>query len=111
MSFGNEKSSNGYTKMDKEDPEDVNHRRAQFLIYKVMEQADSPRRRQSRLRVRICKLKIKFGKGFKRLKKNMMFGVSVARVGLSKQVMSQLMNIKRLLQIKQGVATLQPVFK
>ncbi|KAL5714509.1 hypothetical protein ACHQM5_016458 [Ranunculus cassubicifolius] len=104
------KRSNGYAKMDKEDPEDVTHRRAQFLVYKVMERADS-RRRQSRLGIRICKLKIKIGKGFKRLKKKIVFGVSVARVGLSKQVMSQLMNLKRLLPSRQDVASLQTVFK
>ncbi|KAL5714510.1 hypothetical protein ACHQM5_016459 [Ranunculus cassubicifolius] len=104
------KRSNGYTKMDKEDPEDVTHLRAQFLVYKVMEGADS-RRRQSRLGVIICKLKIKIGRGFKRLKKKISFGVPVARVGLSKQLMNKLMNLKCLLPSRHNVASLQPVFK
>lgn len=52
----------GYTKMEKEDPEETSHRRAQFLIYKVLEKAD---RRESRrrpcfmIRIKMCKLKIK----------------------------------------------------
>ncbi|PIA50642.1 hypothetical protein AQUCO_01200093v1 [Aquilegia coerulea] len=104
------KRSYGYSKMDKEDPEERNHRRAQFLIYKVMQQADSPQRRQSSLRVRICRLKIKIGKRFKRMKKTLLFSVSAARVGVYKQVMSQLMNWKRLLRSKEAMASLPPMF-
>ncbi|KAL5811796.1 hypothetical protein ACOSQ3_026746 [Xanthoceras sorbifolium] len=49
-----------YSKLDKKDPEEVLHRKAQVLIYKVMEQADnnsSPRRKRRRgasfLRIRL----------------------------------------------------------
>lgn len=74
---------NGYTKMDKEDPEELKHQRAQFLIHKVLEKADhsSSRRKPSFLRIRLCRLKLKIGKRFKKLRKSMLVsGVRAARV-------------------------------
>ncbi|KAK0579730.1 hypothetical protein LWI29_030666 [Acer saccharum] len=73
-----------YTKLDKEDPEEIQRRKAQFLIYKVMEQADSifpsPRKRRpsSFLRLRLCRLKVKIGK---RLRKS----IYAARISFHKQ--------------------------
>ncbi|TYJ30923.1 hypothetical protein E1A91_A06G161200v1 [Gossypium mustelinum] len=60
--------SNGYSKMNKEDPQDIIHRRAQFLIYKVMDQADC-RRKPSFLGMRLCRLKVKIGARLKKLRK------------------------------------------
>ncbi|KAL6197618.1 hypothetical protein ACLB2K_033224 [Fragaria x ananassa] len=86
---------NGYSKMDKEDPEEVIHRRAQFLVYKVMQQAEY-RRRPSNLRIRIRKLKVKFGMRLKKLRKSMLLSVSAARVVVYKQVSRQLKTCKSL---------------
>ncbi|XP_051125053.1 uncharacterized protein LOC127247298 [Andrographis paniculata] len=64
------RSSYGYSRVDNEDPEEAQHRRAQFLIYKSMQRADQAgrrRRRPSWLRVKISKLRIKIGKRLKRL--------------------------------------------
>ncbi|KAJ7946278.1 Rhodanese-like domain-containing protein [Quillaja saponaria] len=84
-----------YSKMDMEDPEEKIHRRAQFLIYKVLEQADS-RRKPSYLGFKVSKLKVKIGKRLKRLRKRMLSGISEARVVVYKQVISQLKTWKKL---------------
>ncbi|KAF7811154.1 uncharacterized protein G2W53_032130 [Senna tora] len=70
----------GYSKMEKEDPEDIIHRRAQFLIYKAMEQADSisssstskPSSYCLMMRIRICKLKVKIGRRLRRFRKKLL---------------------------------------
>ncbi|KAK2974812.1 hypothetical protein RJ640_005596 [Escallonia rubra] len=67
-----------YSKLEIEDPEEFKHRRAQFLIYKVLLQADS-RRRPSWLRVRICKLKVKIGKRMKKLRTTVFLAMSAAK--------------------------------
>lgn len=89
------KSYGGYSKLDKEDPEDVNHRRAQFLIYKVMQQVEM-RRRPSNLRIRVRKLKLKIGRRLKKLRKSMLLSISAARVRVYKQVFNQLKTCKTL---------------
>lgn len=99
------RSSYGYSKMEKEDPEEVNHRRAQFLIYKVMEQADS-RRKSSFLRVRICRLRVKIGRRLKRLRKS----ITAAKVGVYRQVLVQLKAWKRLLGGGETGVTLPHLF-
>nr|XP_004293283.2 PREDICTED: uncharacterized protein LOC101291313 [Fragaria vesca subsp. vesca] len=86
---------NGYSKIDKEDPEEVIHRRARFLVYKVMQQAEY-RRRPSNLRIRIRKLKVKFGMRLKKLRKSMLLSISAARVVVYKQVSRQLKTCKSL---------------
>lgn len=86
----------GYTKMEIEDPEELQHRKAQFLIYKVLKQAtDSPRRTRRRsswcFRLRIRRLRMKIGKKLKKLKKNMFLGIcGAAKCGAQKQVVSSL---------------------
>ncbi|RDY08333.1 hypothetical protein CR513_07450, partial [Mucuna pruriens] len=72
---------NGYSKMDKEDPEDIIHRRAKFLIYKELEKADS-RRKPSCVRIRMVKLKIKIGNGLRSINKRIF-----SRAGFHGQVM------------------------
>lgn len=86
---------NGYSKIDKEDPGEVIHRRAQFLVYKVMQQAEY-RRRPSNLRIRIRKLKVRFGMRLKKLRKSMLLSISSARVVVYKQVFRQLKTCKSL---------------
>ncbi|KAJ9128993.1 hypothetical protein P3X46_034247 [Hevea brasiliensis] len=77
-------SSYGYSKLDKEDPEEMIHRRAQFLIYKALQQADSIGK-PSFLRIRLCRLKVKIGKKLKKLRKS----ISAARVRMYKQIANQ----------------------
>ncbi|KAB1199504.1 hypothetical protein CJ030_MR0G022797 [Morella rubra] len=84
-----------YSTLDNEDPEEKKHRQAQFLINKVLLQADT-RRRPSFLRIRICKLKVKIGKRLKKLRKSMVFCISAARGGVYKQVMGHMKTWKRL---------------
>ncbi|KAF7840633.1 uncharacterized protein G2W53_002931 [Senna tora] len=65
----------GYSKMEKEDQEEIIHRRAQFLIYKVLQQADfsGQRKKQSNLLgIRISKMKVKIGNRLRKMRKKMM---------------------------------------
>ncbi|CAA2954708.1 uncharacterized protein LOC111389385 [Olea europaea var. sylvestris] len=78
-----------YSRMENEDYEEVNHRRAQFLIYKVMQKADSARK-PSWLKVKIFKLKVKVGKRFKSLRKSISSTVSSAKSGVCKKINCQL---------------------
>ncbi|XVE87797.1 hypothetical protein DITRI_Ditri19aG0017000 [Diplodiscus trichospermus] len=89
------RSSYGYSKVDKEDQEEISHRRAQFLIYKVLERADY-RRKPSFLRIRLCRLKVKIGRRLKKLRKSALVCISAARVGVYKQVIEQLKTWRRL---------------
>ncbi|KAL3519474.1 hypothetical protein ACH5RR_017623 [Cinchona calisaya] len=107
-----------YSKMEKEDPEELRHRKAQFLIYKALKQADhSPRssRRPSWLKVKTIKLKIKIGKRLKRLRKNIFSTIFAAEVGLHKQVISQVKAFKCLFtsstQEASNFVGFQPMFK
>lgn len=91
--------SNAYTKLEIEDPEETQHRRAQFLIYKVLQQAaaSSPRRRKrSWLRIRMCRLKIRIGKRLKKLRKGIVLSIGAAKGGSHKQVISHMKTWKRL---------------
>lgn len=88
--------SYGYSKVDKEDEEEIIHRRAQFLIYKVMEQADA-RRKPSFLRIRLCRLKVKIGRRLKKLRKSALVTISSARIGVYKQVIDHLKTWRRLM--------------
>ncbi|PSR98423.1 Rhodanese-like domain-containing protein [Actinidia chinensis var. chinensis] len=96
-----------YSKMAKEDPEEVKHRKAQFLIYKVLEKADS-QTRPSCLGVRVSTLRIKVGKRLKRLRKSMLLIMFAAKNGFYKQMVSQLKAWKRLLRGGQAMVSLPP---
>ena len=102
----------GYSKVDKEDPDEKIHRRAQFLIYKALEQADESKRRPWYLRIRIRKLKVKIGKRLTRLRKTMLLSLSAARVCVGKQVSCQLKTCKRLFSREEKTVnlTLPPLF-
>ncbi|CAM8998524.1 hypothetical protein QQ045_006885 [Rhodiola kirilowii] len=78
-------SSHPYQKMDAEDPEELVHRRAQFLIYKAMQHIDK-RNKPSRIRVRITKLKIKIGRRMRGLRKSLMVSVKAARACVVRQM-------------------------
>ncbi|KAK7305388.1 hypothetical protein VNO77_43293 [Canavalia gladiata] len=83
----------GYSKMDKEDPEERMHRQAQFLICKVLEKVDS-RRKPSCVKIRIVKLKIKIGNSLRGIKRRIFSGA-----GFQGQVMimDRVKTLKRLM--------------
>lgn len=99
-----------YSKMDREDPEEVIHRRAQFLIYQTMKQADF-QRRPSFLRVRISKIKVKIGNRLKRLRKRMLSCISAARISIYRRILRQLRELKCLFGRGEVIAQLPPLFK
>ncbi|XP_022721611.1 uncharacterized protein LOC111279020 [Durio zibethinus] len=103
--------SYGYSKVDKEDPEEIIHRRAQFLIYKALYQADT-RRKPSFLRIRLCRLKVKIGRRLKKLRKSALVSISAERIGVYKQLIHQLKTWRRLFNRDGGtIATLShPLF-
>ncbi|KAK4284393.1 hypothetical protein QN277_001235 [Acacia crassicarpa] len=107
----------GYSKVEKEDPEEMKHRRAQFLIYKVMEQADqfdySHRQNKAKasssscrsLRIRISKLKVRIGKRLRRFRKKIMLSVSAAKSGFHGRIMSHLKTWRNIISLP------KPLFK
>ncbi|GAA0154424.1 hypothetical protein LIER_37875 [Lithospermum erythrorhizon] len=86
----------GYSRME-EDHDEIQHRRAQFLIYKSFQKADSMRK-PSGLKVKVCRLKIKIGRKLKRLRKSISLSISVAKGGFYKPVIDQIKILKRLLR-------------
>ncbi|XP_042477286.1 uncharacterized protein LOC122058690 [Macadamia integrifolia] len=95
------KRPDAYSKVEREDPDEIAHRRAQFLIYKAMEQAADTHlrsRRPSALRVRICKLKVKIGKRLKMMRKTMFPNISAARTSLFKKIMAHLKSLNHLVR-------------
>ncbi|KAF3639178.1 hypothetical protein BC332_33601 [Capsicum chinense] len=105
------KQQHAYSKMEIDDPEEMQHRKAQFLIYKALKKSDSVRK-QPWLKVRVCKLKIKIGRRLKRFRKSILLTFSVTRVGVYKQFMSQLKSWKGLLKGRENMVstTLPPMF-
>ncbi|KMS96750.1 hypothetical protein BVRB_8g200540 [Beta vulgaris subsp. vulgaris] len=106
--------------MEKEDPEDKHHRKAQFLIYKTLKQVDQvivkKSSRPSWLRLRICKLKIRIGKKLLKLRKTILVNMVKTKMGVCKHVMGHLKNFKRLFRVggRHGGAAIghlpQPLF-
>uniref|UniRef100_A0A9I9CEN9 Uncharacterized protein n=1 Tax=Cucumis melo TaxID=3656 RepID=A0A9I9CEN9_CUCME len=90
------RKNGGYSRMEKEDPDEKKHRQAQFLIYKIMEQASNgSKRRPSCLRIRIRKFKLRIGRRLKKMKKTMAMSFSTARIGICSQL-GQLRSCKSL---------------
>ncbi|KAK1283605.1 hypothetical protein QJS10_CPB21g00929 [Acorus calamus] len=72
-----ERQCHSYTRLEKEDPDEVRHRKARFLIYKTLERAASPshrRRRRSCFRIKaIGKPVVAIGARLGRLWKGRLF--------------------------------------
>ncbi|CAA0826518.1 Unknown protein [Striga hermonthica] len=104
--------ANAYSKIENEDPEEAKHRLAQFLIYKAMQKADSDaRRRPSRLRVKMIKLKIKIGNRLKNMKKRLSSNALSAKADFYRQIAFVLKSCKHLLHPKDvPVRSLPPMF-
>ena len=98
-----------YSKIDKEDPEEIKHRQAQFLIQKVLLQAET-RRKPSFWRIRMCKLKVRIGRRLKKLRKTMLLGISAARIGVYKQLLCHMKTWKRLFHRGDTLVSLPPMF-
>ncbi|CAH2078327.1 unnamed protein product [Thlaspi arvense] len=72
------KNPNEYTKIEKEDPNEMIHRRAQFLIHKILQRADTETLRQQRKRsmliktssFRVVGIRMKIGKKLRKLRKS-----------------------------------------
>ncbi|KAK4797722.1 hypothetical protein SAY86_030048 [Trapa natans] len=83
-----------YSKIDKEDPEEAMHRRARFLIHKVMEEADrmvgSRRISSSRpcflMGMRLSKVKLRIGNRLRGMKRRTLSTISAARGGTLRQL-------------------------
>ncbi|CAL9178176.1 unnamed protein product [Musa hybrid cultivar] len=73
-----------YSRVDKEDPEERQHLKARFLIYRTMEEADT-RQRRSSSRLRACRSKRKIGLKLKRLR----VAISRARRCVYRQVIKR----------------------
>ncbi|XP_010546917.1 PREDICTED: uncharacterized protein LOC104818840 [Tarenaya hassleriana] len=103
-----------YSMMDKEDPEEVFHRRARFLIHRVLQEADavSLRRRPpppSFLRMRLLRLKVKVGKRLRKLRRSL---ASAVRSGLRKHSLDDGGGkaLKRLFHGGSGAGIPAPIF-
>ncbi|CAN6464617.1 unnamed protein product [Victoria cruziana] len=99
-----------YTKMQSfyESEEEKRHRKAQFLIHKMMEKADALSRRTPPLKVRVCRLRVKIGRRIRRLRNKMQFAVSFVKAGICGQLLGQLKMVKRLLHGRGAIASLSP---
>ncbi|KAL8268043.1 hypothetical protein R6Q59_001841 [Mikania micrantha] len=91
------KSSYAYSRMQMEDPEETKSRKARFLIYKSLEKADDlirKSRKPSWLKVKIFKMKIRFGK---KLKKSLLVvsRYKAARVGVIQQYWKRLFGVRK----------------
>ncbi|KAK4755069.1 hypothetical protein SAY87_008826 [Trapa incisa] len=86
-----------YSKIDKEDPEEAMHRRARFLIHKVMEEADrmvgsrritssSSSRPCFLMGMRLSKVKLRIGNRLRGMKRRMLSTISAARGGTLRQL-------------------------
>ncbi|WMV17972.1 hypothetical protein MTR67_011357 [Solanum verrucosum] len=95
-----------YFKIEKEDKEDIKHRKAQFLIYKSLKKADSV----VSMRKNSYWLKIKIGRKLNMLKKSILFIFSSSRIGFYKQFICQLKYLKSLIGGKETMVSLPPVF-
>ncbi|XP_010434106.1 PREDICTED: uncharacterized protein LOC104718130 [Camelina sativa] len=72
------KNPNQYTKIEKEDPNEIIHRRAQFLIHKILQRADTETLRHVQKRnttmktpsFRVVGIRMKIGKKLRKLRKS-----------------------------------------
>ncbi|MCE5167104.1 hypothetical protein HAX54_037491 [Datura stramonium] len=90
-----------YSKMEMEDPEEVQHRKAQFLIHKSLQKSDSigsQRKQPIWLKVKVCKLKIKIGGRLTRMRKSILLKLSKGHVVCYKQLICQLKSWKRFIK-------------
>ncbi|KAK6796464.1 hypothetical protein RDI58_004165 [Solanum bulbocastanum] len=95
-----------YSKIEKEDPKEMQHRRTHFLIYKSLKKSDSLSQ-PTWLKVKISKLKIKIGGKLNKMRKSILLIFSSTKVVAFKQFISQL---RHLFKSRHATVTLPPKF-
>ncbi|WOL04924.1 hypothetical protein Cni_G13647 [Canna indica] len=85
-----------YSRVDKEDSEEMQHLKARFLIYKVLEEADRDQKRRTASKLRVCRLKRKIGLRLKRIR----VVISRARLCVCRNVVKQFRYLKLFLVTK-----------
>lgn len=65
-----------YSRIEEEDPEELEHRKARFLIYKVLDEADARQKRKQIWRSKLQNIKRKISSGLKKIELN--FGILLA---------------------------------
>ncbi|KAJ0250558.1 hypothetical protein HA466_0138770 [Hirschfeldia incana] len=79
-----------YSKVNKEDPEEVFHQRAKFLIYKTLQEVDLVSRRSSHpssfLRMKLLRLKVEIGNSLTKLRRSVASAVSFGSVRALKKM-------------------------
>ncbi|XP_033136606.1 uncharacterized protein LOC103843231 [Brassica rapa] len=87
-----------YSKVHKEDPEEVLHQRAKFLIYKTLQEVDLVSRRSSPsssfLRMKLLRLKVEIGKSLTKLRQSVVSAVSFG--GIRKHSQSGVRALKKM---------------
>lgn len=100
-----------YSKMNKEDPEEVLSRRAKFLIYKTLQEADVISRRDPRssfLQLKLHLLKIKIGKKLTKLRRSVVYAVRFG--GIRKHSHNGVRALKKLFQGGATSGLPRPIF-
>lgn len=82
-----------YAKLNKEDPEEMQHLKASFLIHKMLEEAEAQQRRSNSARLRVFRVKRKIGVRLRRLR----VAISKARLCVCYQTLKQLRHLKLVL--------------
>ncbi|CAN8294192.1 unnamed protein product [Cochlearia groenlandica] len=102
-----------YSKIDKEDPQELLHRRAKFLIYKTLQEVDfiakrrrSPSSSSSFLRLKLFQSKVKIGDFMTKLRKSLISAVRFG--GIRKRSQSGVRALKKLFH--GGATTHRPIF-
>ena len=68
--------TNTYTRVAKEDPDELRHQRAQYMINKVLQEADEVGRKRQPFKLTLRKLKTKISVRIKRLRKSIRSSLS-----------------------------------
>ncbi|VVA91010.1 unnamed protein product [Arabis nemorensis] len=101
-----------YSKIHKDDPEEVFHRRAKFLIYKTLQEVDLISRRSSPpssfLRMKLFRLKAKIGKSLTKLRKSVVSAVRFG--GIRKHSLSGVRALKKLFHSGATTGLPRPIF-
>ncbi|CAH8383951.1 unnamed protein product [Eruca vesicaria subsp. sativa] len=101
-----------YSKVNKEDPEEVFHQRAKFLIYKTLQEVDLVSRRSSHpssfLRMKLLRLKVEIGKSLTKLRRSVVSVVSFG--GIRKHSQSSVRALKKMFHVGATKGLPRPIF-
>ncbi|KAG2300937.1 hypothetical protein Bca4012_008874 [Brassica carinata] len=101
-----------YSKVNKEDPEEVFHQRAKFLIYKTLQEVDLVSRRSSYpssfLRMKFLRLKVEIGKGLTKLRRSVVTAVGFG--GIRKHSQSGVRTLKKMFHCGATNGLPRPIF-